>query len=363
MFRVMLFVLLFLNFNFCLANSKDSTINEKSKTDGFIPLPLIVYTPETKFALIFAGLYYKHFNLKDTNARPLELNGYLLYSQKEQFIVQFGLINFFKNNQFLLKADGMYDIYVDNYWGIGTNAKEENKEEFSFIQYRFRAGFLYQLLPRLYAGLSYHYYNYNITELKSDGELLNKQLLGFDGATISGPGIQIFTDKTNSAFFPTKGYNFDFKYNVFSKDFSSTSNSWRSEFDFRYFYELLEDNVLAFNTVLMFSGGDIPFMKLPLLGGSQINRGFVEGRFRDKLLYGAQVEYRFPIYWRFAGTVFSGIGDVSPNLSSFQLLNMKNTYGLGIRFIADTKEHIAIRLDIANSSQGINFYLNIKEAF
>lgn len=363
MVRVVFFLVLLFNINICLADSKDSTINESADRDGFIPLPLIIYTPETKFAAILAGLYYKHINHSDTNAKPLELNGFFLYSQKNQVVIQLGLTNYFGDNKYLLKADGMYDIYIDNYWGIGTNTIEENKEDFSFVQYRLRVGLLYQLLPQMYGGLSYHYYRYDITELEPEGELLKNKILGYEGTTISGPGIHIFSDKTNSAFFPTRGYNFDFKYNIFSKSFGSTSNFWRSEFDFRYFYKLFEENVLAFNTLLLFTGGDVPFMKLPLLGGSQINRGYYEGRFRDKLLYAAQLEYRFPIYWRFAGTAFSGLGDVSPEFNQFQMSNIKSTYGLGLRFIADTKEHITIRLDVANSSSGINFYLNIKEAF
>lgn len=352
----------FLIYNNIFAEKDDSS-NTKVQNDGFIPLPLVIYTPETKFAGIFAGYYYKHFNKEIPDSKPLELNGYLLYSQKNQIVVKSEIINYFIKNDILVKADFMFNKFYDIYWGIGPNSKENDDEEFSFNQYRLRLGLMYQIAPLVYAGLSYHYFNYDIRKFEMGGKIDLERPIGYNDALISGPGIHIFSDKTNSVFFPTKGYNYDIKFNYFSKIFGSSTNFWRSEIDFRYFYELLKENVVGVNSVIMLTGGDVPFVKLPLYGGMQIGRGFYEGRYRDKLLYSAQSEYRFPIYWRFAGAAFISAGDVAPNFDSFKIEYLKVAYGLGIRFIADRKEHIAIRLDVANSSQGIQFYLNIKEAF
>lgn len=257
----------------------------------------------------------------------------------------------------------MYDRYGDIFWGIGPNSKKENKKEFSFDKFHIRCGVMYHVLPFVYAGLSYHYYNYYNLDIDPNAQLATKKILGYNGAISSGPVIHIFSDRTNSVFFPTKGYNFDFKYNYFLKSLGSKSDFWRSELDVRYFIDLCKENVLAFNGLLTFSDGEVPFEKLSLLGGSQICRGIFEGRYRDKNLYSGQVEYRFPIYWRFAGAAFCAVGDVAPKISEFDITNMKLAYGLGLRFIALKKEHVAIRLDVANSVQGLEFYLNIKEAF
>jgi hypothetical protein len=50
---------------------------------------------------------------------------------------------------------------------------------------------------------------------------------------------------------------------------------------------------------------------LALLGGPETMRGYYMGRYRDKQLLAAQVEWRFSIWWRFIGVGFYGIGDVT----------------------------------------------------
>jgi hypothetical protein len=69
-------------------------------------------------------------------------------------------------------------------------------------------------------------------------------------------------------------------------------------------------SVLALQAVATMTAGDVPFYMLAQLGGPNVMRGDYEGRYRDRELLAVQLEYRFPILWRFGGTAFAGIGMV-----------------------------------------------------
>ncbi|MDB2697577.1 hypothetical protein N9Y29_00225 [Crocinitomicaceae bacterium] len=67
------------------------------------------------------------------------------------------------------------------------------------------------------------------------------------------------------------------------------------------------------------------------VGGDDILRGYARNRFRDNHFAGLQVEYRFPVWWRFGMVVFTGVVDVfrTPNDLSFS--NLKYSFDAGIR--------------------------------
>ncbi len=78
---------------------------------------------------------------------------------------------------------------------------------------------------------------------------------------------------------------------------------------------------------------------------------------------GIQTEYRYPIYQRFSGTVFGGIGEVAGKYVNFAS-NIKGAAGLGLRFFLDTEQKVNIRFDIAiNDEFGTATYFMVMEAF
>ena len=87
-------------------------------------------------------------------------------------------------------------------------------------------------------------------------------------------------------------------------------------------------------------------------------------RFRDKEMIEGQMEYRFPIWGRWGGTVFFGAGEVAPSVLNFSPARLKPAGGLGLRFAVIPKERINIRLDFAYTDfAGLVYYLDINEAF
>ena len=53
-------------------------------------------------------------------------------------------------------------------------------------------------------------------------------------------------------------------------------------------------------------------------GGREHTRGYRQGRYRDRILLAAQVEYRVDVIGRFGLAAFAGLGDVAPGFRSFE---------------------------------------------
>ena len=92
-------------------------------------------------------------------------------------------------------------------------------------------------------------------------------------------------------------------------------------------------------------------------------RGIFQGRFRDKISFYFQGEYRLHVFWRIGLAAFGGLGEVSSKVSGFSINNLKAAYGLGLRFSIIPEERILARVDLGFSEGESQLYLSFNEAF
>lgn len=124
-------------------------------------------------------------------------------------------------------------------------------------------------------------------------------------------------------------------------------------------------DTLAFHFESRLSSGDLPFFARPTLGGSEIQRGFIEGRWRDDAVWSAATEYRFWLLprgftvWRhirverLGAAVFYEVGGVGENGSALFHESLIQSYGVSGRL---TIERAALfRADFGFSEEGFNF--------
>jgi len=128
---------------------------------------------------------------------------------------------------------------------------------------------------------------------------------------------------------------------------------------YRRFDELWPEGVLASRVLGRFVEGDAPFTDL-----SQHDlRGYERGRYRDKMHAAGELEIRQQLFWRFAGTVFAGLGQVAPAIDDFDDKRLLWSAGLGLRFRLTEQNRMNYRSDIAWGRDGFEFYFSITEAF
>ena len=107
-------------------------------------------------------------------------------------------------------------------------------------------------------------------------------------------------------------------------------------------------------------GNDLPVQLLLPLGGNQTLRGSVQDRYLTIMQAIANVELRFPIFWRFGGVLGVDAGKAFDSVSGFGLKNWNSNPAVGIRFYFDT---FIVRADLGFGNETTGFYLNFGHVF
>jgi len=109
-------------------------------------------------------------------------------------------------------------------------------------------------------------------------------------------------------------------------------------------------------------GHDVPFFMQPTLGGGHSLRSVNDYRFRDKSLFGFNVEYRWEAFAALDMALFTDFGTVAPRVSDLDFGEMKHAYGIGFRF--NTAKSVLYRIDIGTGAgEGTHFFFKFSNVF
>jgi len=124
-------------------------------------------------------------------------------------------------------------------------------------------------------------------------------------------------------------------------------------------------DVLAFGLSTQWTGGRVPFFLLPTLGGTRTQRGYIDGRWRDRAAWHGSAEYRLwviprgvPItrsirIERIGLAFFYEVGSVAGDSPALLHARPAHSYGVGGRI---SLERAALfRMDLGFSREGLNF--------
>jgi outer membrane translocation and assembly module TamA len=202
-------------------------------------------------------------------------------------------------------------------------------------------------------------------EYDDDGLFATQEIPGEEGFTASGAGLAAVYDSRDNNLFPFSGQYITLSNHFYQDWLGGDTEFFNLKLDARaYFNPGQGSHVIAIQGLMQVNTGNPPFMMLSKLGGDELMRGHFQGRYRDRHILAGQVEYRFPIWWRFIGVAFVGVGEVAPEFSAFTLRGLKYSMGGGLRFTLDAKERINIRFDYGYGlHRNHGFYFGISEAF
>ena len=212
-------------------------------------------------------------------------------------------------------------------------------------------------------GLRYQFENVRIVNPTPEGLIYKQQLIGSEGGRLSGFGAVFLYDARDNQFYPRKGWYVE---TIGVGDGRMTGSSFtfsRFTIDASKYFTFGTKIIYAFNTNIQFSTGEAPFFSMPTLGGSRRLRGYPDGKYRDKHLWLVQTEARFPLFWRFKGHLFGGVGSVFGTPG--ERWKWRPNYGAGLRVEFDRKQKIHLRIDYGfGTGKGNNsLYINVGEAF
>jgi hypothetical protein len=333
----------------------------KTRLSGY---PYAYYTPETELAVGLGGIV-TFYTGKEKQLRPSKLlvSGY--WATTGQSKVTLNPQAYFGGNKWWASLNMWYGHIVDKYWGIGNATPETGTESYvSDVEDIFLE---VQGPPPLHRATRIGgviAVNHTAMADRRDNALLkDTTLVGVNGGWATGLGISAAWDNRDNTFFPNRG-RYDQLHVIGYFEGAGGDFAFSTyELDARRYYATAPDRVIAVQAYGNFATGNIPFYKLPALGGGNRLRGYYLGRYRDKDLVSGQVEYRTYVWGRLGVVAFAGAAQVSPTLRLLTLSGFHGAVGGGLRFLFNKAEKVNLRADVGfgRGTNGVTF--GLEEAF
>lgn len=329
-------------------------------------MPAIYYTPETSLGFAAFSLFRFQLGNKPELTRRSNLSASVLYTLENQIAFNTQYTIFTNEEKYRINGRFSYLIFPEYYYGIGNSLPEENKESVNYNRLIIANSFLRKISPGLFVGLQYRYAKMFNVEPTEGGLLETSQVAGYKDSKISGLGLAVIYDNRDNILNPQKGAYLQMSNYHYREGLGSEFEYSAFTFDARKYFKPFanKDHILAIQAYANLIRGTAPYKELAELGGGTIMRGYYRGRYREYKYMAVQAEYRMHVWRRFGLTVFGGVGDVANKVKDFNTMDLKPSYGLGIRFKIDPKNNTNLRLDYGLGVGGAKgIYLGIGEAF
>lgn len=254
-------------------------------------------------------------------------------------------------------ADVRYRLYgigrAQGDTGFGVDILQEGPAYFAKLQWRMFGNF--------YAGLAY-----------LGGRIDTRLRLGlpdppppFDptlSLDVGAVSIPLEIDSRDHEYFPRSGWLWKADARFYRESLGSDFNTEVFKLSANHYLSVRERDVLATRFVIRATGKDAPFFIQSTFGGSTDLRGYPGGRYRDRMMYAVQTEYRWQVNDKWVLTGFAGFGDVAGSLSEFDS-DFLPAAGVGARRVISQKHRVSLSVDVAAGEDGTEYYFGIGEAF
>lgn len=360
----------------------DST-SLKAKADKFnkkmerliqlFPVPIASYAEET--GVLYGLTKFNDFNIGDTNAtdtfktQPSTVTALIYYTQKKQFKFNIETDLMFHHNKQNLKARMTYLNFPLLFYGVGDHTKKEDAANVLYENVEIVGSFSQQIIKNGFVGASYKYLNslkVEYTDTNSTSPLIDSVDVSKNAGVTSGFGFVFLYEGRDNRLNPFKGAYFNMEVEFFRKFLGSNFQYTRLFIDTRKYVSLIKGDklILAGQVLGEFVTDGANIQGLPALGGPDWgSRGVYFGRFRDNASLAGNLEFRFPLFWIFGGTVFGGVGQVQSNLAQFKWDQNHYVYGAGFRVMVSSKNRVNLRFDLGFSKDDSAFIVEFSEAF
>jgi outer membrane protein assembly factor BamA len=288
-----------------------------------------------------------------------------LYTDSDSWVAGLGQRTFLSHDSYRLNAAaGYFRLNVD-FYGVGDEAGDEGLS-IPITQRGIAAlpEFLARMGESYYAGIKYRVIRakttINLTEIDLGYPIIPEAELD---VTSSGLGLTAQIDTRDNQLNASQGTSFEVDLFIMWEKLGSDFNYQVFQLAYNEYVDATSSSVLAFRLFGRFAYGDTPFWDLSMIGVGSDIRGYVGGRYRDRALLAAQLEYRWQFYKRWGLVVFGGVGQVGANLGDYRLENLLPSFGLGMRWMASVGNRVNVGVDYARGKDSDAFYFRIGEAF
>ncbi len=270
-----------------------------------------------------------------------------------------------EKDKYRLMLFGGYSDAKLKFYGVGADAGErdvsvdiDDKGIFILGQAQVR------IAKHLYAGARYEYLNVDsrIDIPHPNFPDLNLPAIELD-SKISMVGPMATFDSRDSSLNPRRGAFITVDW-LFGADFlGSDFTHDKLQVGANLYKPIGKNTVVGVRKSLCAASEGAPFYDLCMFGQMGDLRGFESGRYRDRVTWAFQGEFRQHLFGRFGAVAFGGIGGVAPRLKEIGKGELLGSFGAGLRYRASRQNNINLRLDLAFTGDDTAVYFGIGESF
>ena len=303
---------------------------------------------------------------KDTSSskyyRASSLVNHLTYSTNEWINIR-NDGQYFTPSGFCYKSFTQYLNAPDYFYGIGNDTLNPNPSSFNYEYFKAVFEVTKTIKQKHFLGLKVDFMTTSIS--KETGAFLNSEISGAKGGEMIGIGPVYRLDSRNNVNYPSRGTYAEFSALLFQKGGEIEYSFNMYNIDFRKYLNPVSDLIIAYQANLNVTTGDVPFYRMPAIGGKYNLRG-ISNKFMyiDKNCWFTQVELRKMLFWRLGAVAFTGVGNNFRTWDADIITNVKPIYGFGCRFQMVPRDMLNLRFDYSFGPNGDKgFYATVREIF
>ena len=348
--------------------SPDSAAPVAARTRIF-PIPAVFYTPETRMGAGAAVSLVRRRARAAEGDRPTSASVFAIYTQEGQFQSSASAEHWTPGNRWQLGGRVGFRRFPFQYFGTGS-AVPDTGEDYTPRTISTGARALRRVAGALYLGGSATYETTRLLETAEAGVLRDGTITGSRGGAVSIASALASWDTRDNVYASEAGAWVQLGAHVAAPALGSDFAYRRLSLDARRYVALAPGSrtraarVLALQALADVSGGDVPFDRLPSIGGQNVVRGYYDARFRDRTAVALQAELRAPVWRRLGATAFVGAGEVARTPGRLRLAEVRPAGGIGLRVALSKDERLNVRIDRGMGQGGSSgTYVTVGEAF
>ena len=327
-----------------------------------VVVPVPGYSAQLGWSLALGGAWYLGEEV-DGGPPPSIVGGFAFASENGSTAYGAGGMFHLKDDRFRVSAGLGHGDVKYRFYGIGN---EVNSLGLALdIQQTAPVAFgtvTARVWKKLYLGAGYLWSN---VETRPKLNLVSEIFPDFDPVIdleMAALMIPVEWDSRDHSVFPRDGWHIKSNLTLYRESVGSDFDATTINLGVNRYIPVRDEDVFALRAYLRSTSGDAPFFLLSSFGGSTDLRGYPSGRYRDRMMYAVQGEYRWKLSRRWIVSGFAGVGEVANDWSGFGK-NYLPAGGLGLRFVVSEEHRVSLSTDIAAGKDGYEFYFGVNEAF
>ena len=322
--------------------------------------PIPGRSPQIGWNLALAVGYFITGKSDEPDARSSAVGGFAMGAENGSYAYGLGTNLHLVDDRLRVKAGAAYADVRYRYYGRGD---EQNDLGISTD--------ILQEMPLYFGSASWNVWNRLYVGAGYLGGKVDSRLRFSSSDPFFDPSLELDIGAWSLTFnwdsrdhdkFPRNGWFVDASARFFRESAGGDFDAETYKIAFNHFLPVRETDVLASRLVLRGTSDDAPFFLLSTFGGSTDLRGYPSGRYRDRMMYALQTEYRWQYNDSLIFTAFAGFGEVADSFGDMGG-DFLPAAGIGTRYVLSKKHKVSLSFDVARGENGTEYYFGVGEAF